>query len=183
MTSPWGPLAGLIGEWVSEATGIDVSFHNDKGKIGETHYREETSFVPYGPVTVGGQTLYGLDYRTTMWRDGEDEPFNREVGYWMWDEANSQVMRCFIVPHATTLIAGGTVTSYATTFKLSSVLGSNSYGILSNQYLDALAKTTRYDVTITVDDDTFSYDQTTVVEYQRHPTVILHTDRNTLRRR
>jgi len=54
---------------------------------------------------------------------------------------------------------------------------------LSNQYLDALAKTTSYDVTITIDGDTFSYDQTTVVAYQRHPTVILHTDRNTLRRR
>ena len=54
---------------------------------------------------------------------------------------------------------------------------------MSNQYLDATAKTTSYDVTVTLEDDTFSYDQTIVVEYQRHPTVILHTDRNTLRRR
>ena len=134
-------------------------------------------------MTVGGQTLYGLDYRTMTWREESDEPFHREVGYWLWDAENQQIMRCFIVPHATTLMAGGTVEPGARHFKLSSLLGSNSYGILSNQYLDATAKTTSYDVTVTLEDDTFSYDQTIVVEYQRHPTVILHTDRNTLRRR
>ena len=181
--SNWGPLGALIGQWVSDYDGLDVSFHSDKGKIGETRYREETSFEPFGPVTVGGQTLYGLDYRTMTWREESDEPFHREVGYWLWDAENQQIMRCFIVPHATTLMAGGTVEPGARHFKLSSLLGSNSYGILSNQYLDATAKTTSYDVTVTLEDDTFSYDQTIVVEYQRHPTVILHTDRNTLRRR
>jgi len=181
--SMWGPLEGLIGEWVSDFDGIDISFHNDQGKLNETRYREETSFTPFGPVTLGGQTLYGLDYRTLAWRDADVEPFHREVGYWLWDAANEQVMRCFTVPHATTLMAGGTVRADDTTFKLSSALGSNTYGILSNQYLDALAKTTQYDVTIELGADYFKYDQSTVVEYQRHPTVILHTDRNTLRRR
>jgi hypothetical protein len=31
-----------------------------------------------------------------------------------------------------------------------------------------------------VGEDWFAYEQTTVVEYQQKPTVILHTDRNTL---
>jgi hypothetical protein len=181
--SAWGPLQRLIGTWESDYDGLDVSFHSDKGKIGETRYRETTSFEPFGPVNIGGQTLYGLDYRTMTWRADSAEPFHREVGYWLWDEANEQVMRCFIVPHATTLMAGGTVARDATSFKLTSALGSNSYGILSNQYLDATAKTTSYDVSISIEDDVFTYEQTIVVEYQRHPTVILHTDRNTLRRR
>ena len=92
------------------------------------------------------------------------------------------MVRCLTTPFATALMAGGTVAPDATHFKLEAVLGSNSYGILSNQYLDAHAKTTRYDVTLTVDGDTFSYDQTIVIEYQHHHDVILHTDRNTLRR-
>jgi hypothetical protein len=30
----WGPLAGLIGTWESGFDGLDVSFHNEKGKVG-----------------------------------------------------------------------------------------------------------------------------------------------------
>ncbi len=177
----WGPLAGLIGTWEGDQ-GVDVSYHNEEGKIGETPYFEKTTFKPFGPVENGPQVLYGLDYRTAATRKGEDMPFHTEVGYWMWDAANKQVMRCFMVPRASTLIAGATVEADATTFKLESELGSNTYGILSNKYLDVVAKTTRFDVTITVDGDTFSYDETTVVEHQRTNGVIMHTDKNTLKR-
>ena len=180
-TEAWGPLAGLIGTWESGYEGIDVSFHSDQGKIGETRFRERTSFAPFGPVSVGPHPLYGLDYRTATWREGEDAPLHTEVGYWMWDAQNQQVVRCFIVPHATALIAGATVAPDARSFKLESVAGSNTYGILSTSYLNALAQTTRFDVSLTIGEDSFHYEQTTVVEYQRNPTVIMHTDRNTLR--
>ena len=43
--------------------GIDVSFHNEDGKIGETGYFERSTFKPFGPVANGVQELYGLDYR------------------------------------------------------------------------------------------------------------------------
>ena len=61
-------------------------------------------------------------------------------------------------------------------------LGSTTYGILSNKYLDAFARTTRYDVTVTIDGDAFRYDETTTVEHSKSTDLILHTDRNTLRR-
>ncbi len=177
----WGPLAGLVGTWQGDQ-GLDVSFHNDQGKITETPFRETTTFKPFGPVENGPQILYGLDYRTAAWREGEDTPFHTEVGYWMWDATHQQVMRCFMVPRASTVIAGGTVEPTATTFKLEAELGSNTYGVLSNKYLDEVARTTRFDVTVTVTDGTFSYDETTVVEHQRTNGIILHTDRNTLHR-
>lgn len=180
-TSPWGPLAGLIGTWESGLDGLDVSFHSDQGKLDETKFCERTTFSAFGPVTVGPHPLYGLDYRTATRREGDERPFHTEVGYWMWDGVNHQVVRCFIVPHATTLIAGATVAPDATSFKLESSVGSSSYGILSTTYLHALAQTTRFDVTINVGRDSFSYEQTTTVEYQQNATVILHTDRNTLR--
>ena len=99
-TTPWGPLAGLIGTWESGVDGLDVSFHSDKGKLSETKFRERTTFAPFGPVNVGPHPLYGLDYRTATWREGDTTPFHTEVGYWMWDGTNYQVVRCFIVPHA-----------------------------------------------------------------------------------
>ena len=177
----WGPLAGLIGTWEG-SQGMDVSFHNDQGKIAETPYRERSTFKPFGPIDNGAQSLYGLDYRTATWREGRDNPLHTEIGYWMWDASHKQVMRCFMVPRVTTLIAGATVEPAATKFKLGAVLGSNSYGILSNKYLDEFARTTRFDVTVTIESDSFSYDETTVVEHQRTKGIIMHTDRNTLQR-
>ena len=177
----WGPLKGLICTWEGDQ-GIDVSFHNDKGKIAETPFREKTTFKPFGPVDNGDQCLYGLDYRTAAWREGEDNPFHTEVGYWMWDASTKQVMRCFMIPRASTLIAGATVEADATKFTLESELGSPTYGILSNKFLDEIARCTRYDVTITLGDDTFSYDETSVIEHRKITDVILHTDRNTLKR-
>jgi hypothetical protein len=70
----------------------------------------------------------------------------------------------------------------ATSFRLEAVLGSNTYGILSSRYLDEVARTTRFEVTITMGADTFSYDETIVVEHRKSQTIIMHTDRNTLRR-
>ena len=177
----WGPLAGLIGTWEGNK-GLDVSFHNEDGKVGETGYFERTTFKPFGPVANGLQELYGLDYRTAAWRHGEenDNPFHTEVGYWLYDAANNQVMRCFMVPRGSVVIAGGTADADATTFTMAASLGVLSYGILSNQYLDENAKTTNYDCTISIDGDTFSYDETTVYEHYRSKAPIMHTDRNTM---
>lgn len=177
----WGPLAGLPGTWEGDG-GIDVSFSNERGKIHQTPFRERTTFKPFGPVENGQQVLYGLDYRTAAWRTGEENPFHTEVGYWMWDGEHRQVMRCFMVPRASTLIAGGTVEPDATTFTLEAVLGSNHYGVLSNKYLDEFARTTRFEVTVTIQGDTYGYDETTTVEHHRTHGIVLHTDRNTLSR-
>jgi hypothetical protein len=177
----WGPLGGLVGSWEGDQ-GLDVSFHNDKGKVHETPYREKTSFKPFGPVDNGPQLLYGLDYRTAAWRGDEENPFHTEVGYWLWDARDGQVMRCFMVPRGSTIIAGGPAAPTATSFVLEADLGSTTYGILSNQYLDEFARTTHYDATITIDGETFRYDETTTVEHSKSTDLILHTDRNTLRR-
>jgi hypothetical protein len=177
----WGPLGGLVGTWEGP-DGLDVSFHNELGKVAETAYREKTTFKPFGPVDNGPQILYGLDYRTAAWRAGEDNPFHTECGYWLWDARDAQVMRCFMVPRGSTVIAGGTAAPDATSFVLEADLGSTTYGILSNKYLDQFARTTRYDATITVEGATFRYDETTTVEHSRSSDLILHTDRNTLTR-
>ncbi len=178
----WGPLAGLVGTWESGYDGLDVSYHNEDGKLSETPYRERATFQGFGPVDNGDQRLYGLDYRTAIFSRDQDQPFHHEVGYWMWDAAASQVTRAFVLSHGQAVLAGATVAPDATTFRLHAGVGSDTYGILSNLYLDVVAHTTSFDVTVTVDGDTFSYDETTVMEHKMWPAVILHTDRNTLTR-
>jgi hypothetical protein len=176
-----GPLEGLVGIWEGQE-GLDEAFSNAEGKVIETPYRERTTFNAFGPVENGRQVLYGLDYRTAAWRGDEVDPFHTEVGYWLWDAADSQVMRCFMVPRGSTVLAGGTARPDDRTFEMKAEVGSEVYGILSNSFLAQAARAIRYEVIITVGEDTFSYEETTVIEHARRNGLLLHTDRNTLRR-
>ncbi|RMH76799.1 MAG: DUF1794 domain-containing protein [Actinomyces sp.] len=177
----FGPLAGLIGEWEGDQ-GLDVSYHHAEGASGETPYREHIVFKPFGPVDNGDQHLYGLDYRMAAWRLGEELPFHTEVGYWLWDGGDGQVLRCFVIPRGSVVLAGGTATADARRFTLSATRGDTAYGILANPYLERRARTVRYEVTLEVGDATFSYEEDSVLELAEIPGEYHHTDRNTLRR-
>ena len=180
--SEFGPLAQLAGTWEGDQ-GLDVAFSNSEGKIIETPYRERMVLNPFGPVENGPQVLYGLDYRTSAWRGDEENPFHTEIGYWLWDVADSQVLRSFMVPRGSTILAGGKANADDATFTMVATVGSESYGILSNQFLAANARAIAYEVTITVaDDGSFTYNETTTIEHGRHAELVIHTDRNTLHR-
>jgi hypothetical protein len=176
-----GPLRGLAGVWEGDE-GLDVAYANARGLVVETPFRERAEFKPFGPVDNGQQVLFGLDYRMAAWRADEEMPFHTEVGYWLWDAAEGQVMRCFMVPRGSTILAGGAATADAATFTLAAEVGSESYGILSNLYLAKLARSTSYRATISIDGDVWSYDQETLIEHARWHEVVCHTDRNRLRR-
>jgi hypothetical protein len=178
--SEWGPLAALIGEWEGDQ-GIDISFHNVEGEVGETKYREKVSMKPFGPVDNGNQHLYGLDYRMAAWRGDEENPFHTEVGYWLWDGATGEIMRCFVVPRGSMVLAGGTAKAGDTSFSMEATVGDEAYGILSTKYLAEKARTKKYTCTVTVTADTFSYDECTTYDHAIGGT-IAHTDANTLRR-
>lgn len=178
----WGPLEALIGEWEGDE-GIDVSFNNEQGRVVETPFREKTSMKPFGPVENGKQSLYGLDYRTAAWRGDEENPFHTEVGYWLWDGADGVVMRCFMIPRGSTVLAGGDADPDARVYKMTAECGSEVFGIMSNPFLARAARTSAYEVTITVHDDgSWSYDETTTIEHARITDVVVHTDRNRMRR-
>ena len=181
----WGPLAALAGTWEGD-DGLDVSYHNAKGTVAETGYLEKVQLKPFGPVDNGKQSLYGLDYRMAAWRHGEEDqnPFHTEVGYWLWDAADGQVMRCFMVPRGAVMIAGAGCGPDDRSFTLQADPGVATYGILENAYLAARASTRHYECSVTVvDDDTWSYESTTVVRLESMGgEEMQHTDRNTLRR-
>jgi len=180
--SEWGPLAALAGTWEGDQ-GVDVAYMHAKGAIGETPFRERITFNPFGPVDNGSQALYGLDYRMSAWRGDEVDPFHTEVGYWLWDAADGQVMRCFMVPRGSTVLAGGPAAADATSFTMAADCGSETYGILSNAYLAKEARTVRYEVTVELDGpDTFTYRSTTTIEHTRCDGPLAHTDTNTLHR-
>jgi hypothetical protein len=178
----WGPLAALAGEWEGNE-GLDVAFSHQRGVVFETPYRETVVLKPFGPVDNGTQCLYGLDYRMAAWREGEDNPFHTEVGYWLYAADLGQVMRSFMVPRGSVVLAGGDAAPDARSFSLSADCGSEVYGILSNPYLATNARSASYRCTITVDDDdTWRYEQDTLLEMANLDEPLHHTDRNVMRR-
>ncbi len=182
MADHWGPLAPLAGDWYGEG-GLDTAYSHTQHAVIATPYREKLSFKPFGPVHNGRQSLYGLDYKTAMWRGDEENPFHTEVGYWLWDGATGETLRGFVVPRGITVLAGGTVPHDATTFSLEAAADDPNYTIGQNKYLGANASTSSYAVTITInDDDTWTYHEITMLDMTEFDEPFPHTDHNTLHR-
>lgn len=180
-TANFGPLLAMAGTWEGHG-GVDFSFHHEEGATGDTSYFERVTFSTFGPVDNGSQHLYGLDYRMAAWRSTEldQDPFHTECGYWLYDPEAEQIMRCFMVPRGTVVIAGGTCAADATTFEINAELGSTNYGILENMYLAENASTVAYNATITVGDGEWSYEEDSVLRMAGRDELLHHTDRNTL---
>jgi hypothetical protein len=182
MAGEWGPLEALAGEWEAEG-GLDSAYSHSRGEVLATPYREKLTLKQFGPVDNGSQSLYGLDYKSAMWRGSEENPFHTEVGYWLWDGATGEVMRGFVVPRGITVLAGGTAAADATSFTLSAKAGDPQYSIGENKYLAEHASTLSYEVTITCNDDgTWGYDETTMLKMDEIDGPFAHTDHNTLRK-
>lgn len=182
MANEWGPLAGLIGEWESETGGLDTAFSHSRGEVLGSPYREKCTMKPFGPVDNGSQSLYGLDYKSAMWRGDEENPFHTEVGYWLWDAATGEVMKGFVVPRGITVLAGGSASADATQFILEATLGGEQYSIGENKYLATNASSLSYKVTITIGDGTWSYDEVTMLQMKEFDEPFAHTDHNTMHR-
>jgi hypothetical protein len=181
MTDAWGPLGPLAGEWEGEG-GLDRAYSHKESRVLETPYLEKCTMKPFGPVDNGNQHLYGLDYRSAMWRGDEENPFHTEVGYWLWDGDTGEVLRGFVVPRGITVLAGGTAAADSGTFSLVAAQGGTQYTIGENHYLAKHASTLNYQVTITSTDDTWSYHETTMLQMREFPEPFAHTDRNSLHR-
>lgn len=176
-----GPLAGLAGVWEGDK-GEDLAPSSTRSVM-TTPFRERMRFEPMGLIDNHRQQLYGLRYSTVVWRIGDQAPFHEETGYWLWDAQDKQVMRCFLVPRGISVIAGGAVQPNARSFRLAAVLGSRTYGICSNPFLDKEFQTVRFEMKVTlIDAGHFSYEQDTQMKMRARSSIFHHRDRNTLTR-
>lgn len=182
MSTEWGPLEALAGDWEGEG-GLDTAYSNSQGEVIKTPYLEKVTMKPFGPVANGKQELYGLDYKTAMWRNDEENPFHTEVGYWLWDAATNEVLRGFVVPRGITVLAGGIAAADAKSWTMSAKKGAPEYGIGENTYLKDNASTVDYSVEITVHDDgTWSYAEVSNLNMKVMGGMFAHTDAAHLKR-
>lgn len=177
-----GPLARLVGTWEGDK-GADVAPAVPDRTVAKSKYRERIVFEPTGRVDNHEQILHGLRYRTTAWRIDSEDSFHEEVGYWLYDADRELVMRTFLVPRGISVIAGGKAAKDADGFDLEARLGSATFGICSNPFLDEEFKTVAYTLNVKIHgDDSWSYEEDTVMEVKGRDEPFHHTDQNRLTR-
>jgi hypothetical protein len=176
-----GPLTDLVGVWEGDK-GDDIAPDDVRG-VENNKYRERLTLEQIGPIQNHEQNLHVLRYATRAWRIGEADSFHEELGYWSWEPANNEVMRCFLIPRGISLIAGGMAERDAKEFTLRAEAGLSTFGICTNPFLDREFKMVSYEVTIRIHDkNTFSYAQDSVMRLPGQKELFHHTDKNTLRR-
>ncbi len=180
----YGPLKFLIGKWKSDGWTGENQAPDPERSVENTKFRQETTFEPIPEVSNHEQVLYALRYFTQAWEEGDDEdPFHEEVGYWIWDKDRKQIMKSFIVPRGISVNAGGSASANASSFTVTATLGSETYGICSNKFLDEEFQTIQYDVTIErMDDNTFSYDEDSQIKIKGQNEIFHHTEKNIMKR-
>lgn len=172
-----GPLRPLAGTW--EGRGLDIHPVAD-GTMSEA-FQERIVFAAIDPQTNGPQLFYGLRYHVHINND-ERLTFHEQVGYWLWEPATGTILQTVAIPRGLVALARGVASPDARTFSVKAILGSPTAGIISAPFLDQNFKTTEYALTITVMDDSFTYEQEAVLEIAGRPEPFRHLDRNTLRR-
>jgi hypothetical protein len=180
----YGPLSFYIGKWESEQWTGENRAPGPSRMVENTKFRQEMIFEPIGSVNNHEQKLFCLRYTTKAWEEGStQDPFHEEVGYFIWDKESNQVLKSFIVPRGIAVNAGGSTTSDAREFTVSADVGSETYGISSNLFLDKQFKSIRYDITFKqLDENTFSYNENTQIKINSQEEIFHHTEKNVLRR-
>ena len=176
-----GPLGSLGGIWEGN-TGDDAAPAADRKKV-INQFRERMVFEPRGPVSNHEQKLYGYRYSTQAFRPAENDPFHDEVGYWLWDPVLKQLIKSITIPRGMVILAGGPAEADAKSFKLKAELGSRTYGICSNPFLDLEFQTVKYEIEMKFNaDGSFTYDQCTFLKIKGQEKIFEHRDINSLRK-
>ena len=174
-----GPLTAMAGTW--EGTGFDE--HPVAWGTEQNAYFEHYELEPIDAQTNGPQLFYGLRYHTHIVKPGEVETFHDQVGYWLWEPAAETVTLTIAIPRAQVALASGSATADAKDFEVTAAVGSETYGILSNPFLNDAFRTLSFRMHVTVNDDgTWSYEEDTILEIPGRDEPFHHTDHNTLTR-
>ena len=174
-----GPLTAMAGTW--EGTGFDE--HPVAWGTEQNAYFEHYELEPIDAQTNGPQLFYGLRYHTHIVKPGEVETFHDQVGYWLWEPTANTITHTLAIPRGQVLLASGPAQPDATEFELTATVGLDTYGILSNPFLDASFRTESFRIRVTHNpDSTWSYDEEAKLRIPGRAELFAHIDRNTLTR-
>ncbi len=175
-----GPLTSMAGifEGQSGADSHPVVEGNE-----DEAYTERYELQPIDFQTNGPQLFYGLRYHTHIDSPTEVGTFHDQVGYWLWEPMAEQIVFTLSIPRGQALLAIGPASADAREFELTSTLGTEENGIVSNPFLLRGFRTTSYRIAVSIGTDgSWSYESDGVLEIPGRDAPFHHIDRNTLHR-
>jgi hypothetical protein len=173
-----GPLKGIAGVWRG-VRGLDVKPKAEGPKM--QAYVEHMELQPIDPQTNGPQLLYGLRYHTHITKPEQVKTYHEQVGYWLWEPATGTVIHTLTIPRGMTAMAAGTADAGSRSFELVATQGLDNWGICSAPYLLFAFKTVEFRVKVAInDDDTWGYEEDTVLRIHGQAEPFHHTDKNLL---
>ena len=173
-----GPLTGLAGIWEG-IRGMDVKPKAEGPK--QQAYIERIELQPIDPQTNGPQLFYGLRYHTHITKPDQVKMYHDQVGYWLWEPANGNVIHTLTIPRGMITMASGKASASDKQFELHAREDDRCAGISSNPFLDYAFRTVEFRIQVSIHDDgTWSYEQDTVMKIKNQEALFHHVDNNTL---
>ncbi len=161
----YGPLTLLIGKWIG-VRGVDLAPEQDGG-IERSKFIDELTFVPAGPATnAEEQELVSVRYHHLVRREENGLIFHDQIGHWIYEPSSGLIMHSLTIPRAVTLLAGGEIELGQAGWKakVEAKSGSDDFGISQSPFMNQKAKTTAFEMSLSVTEDTLNYQQTTYLE-------------------
>jgi hypothetical protein len=179
----YGPLAALIGTWKGDK-GLDTAPEPD-GEVKEPYF-ETITFEAGGDLSnASEQKLVIVPYVQVVSRKSTGAVFHHQVGYWNWDPKTGVIMQSLTIPRGFALLAGGKFPLQSRyegtlTFQVKAALGDPDWGIVQSPFMRDKAKSSAFSHTLSVDGDTLTYKESTLL--QIYGKSFDHTDTNSLTR-
>jgi len=144
-------------------------------------YVERIELQPIDPQTNGPQLFYGLRYHTRITKPDQVKMYHDQVGYWLWEPANGNVIHTLTIPRGMITMAAGKASAGDKQFELYAKEDDRNAGISSNAFLNYAFRTVEYRIQVSIHDDgTWSYEQDTVMKIKDQEALFHHVDKNTL---
>jgi hypothetical protein len=175
-----GPLRPMAGIWQS-IRGQDVNPVDGAGE--PITYTDRIELQPIDPQTNGPQLFYGLRYHQHILKPGEAPTYHDQIGYWLWEPATGTVIQTLAIPRAQVAMAMGKANPDAKAFELVATRGSVTFGICSGPFLEYAFKTLEYRIKVSIlGDNSWSYEEDTILMVRGKSEPFHHTDRDVLTR-
>lgn len=177
----YGPLAQLLGKWIGNK-GLDRA-PDINADPDENTYTDELTFTIAGfTENAEEQELVAVKYHHVIRKNENGRIFHDQIGHWIYEAETGLIMHSLTIPRGVCLLAGGDVKQNGnqTVFSVKATSGDDSFGISQSPFMLEKAKTTAFQMQLSVDSNELSYKQTTSLFIYGKD--FEHVDQSTLQR-
>ncbi len=158
----YGPLAQLIGKWIG-TKGLDRA-PDINAEPDEHTYTDELTFTIAGAAeNAEEQELVAVKYHHVVRKNKNGLIFHDQIGHWLYEPSTGLIMHSLTIPRGVCVLAGGNISEKENemTFSVKAEAGSETFGIIQSPFMLEKAKTTAFQMQMTLTENALSYKQVT----------------------